>query len=154
MSWRRIVPRLIVVLVVLAIAGSIGIRSLLDSINDNKCLHRCFSSLGLVRDLEDFKFTKGSYPLASDAAALKITLRDALPSSSRPIDDTDLLFESNGTSYRLAVFPNGSEYAGGYCGCVLVADRRIISSLAAFSAKSKERLAEYLEASLTWKSNR
>jgi hypothetical protein len=150
MHWRRLVPSfgLVMSLALFAVAGLIGIRFLLIAINDGKCRARCSVSLAFVGPLEDYRRVKGSYPVATDVATLKSTLRGVASGSERIISEAQILFESDGSTYRLALFPNDYESAGGYCGCLLLADRKIVSFPAALSANSRERLATTLESTL------
>ena len=148
MSWRRVMPKVIAGVVVLGITGLLGSRYLVTTIDENKCLHRCVTSLEFIQELEHFRRANGGYPAARDANALKTALREGAPLSESLINDAAVLFESDGSSYRLAVFPNGYQYAGGRCGCLFVADHKIVSAPAILSAESRERLAASLDARL------
>jgi hypothetical protein len=148
MNWRRLIPSFGVVasLAISAGAGLIAIRFVLAAINDGKCKARCTVSLNFAALLEDYRRVKGSYPVTTDAAMLKAELLSGAPDSKRFITDIQVLFESDGRSYRLAVFPNDYEYAGGSCGCLVLADRKIIAFPAALSTESRERIASTLKA--------
>ena len=156
MNWRRFTPSvgLLTSLALFVAAGLIGVRYLLAAIDDSTCKVRCSYSLTFAGLLEDYRRVNGNYPVATDVATLKSTLRSAIPDWDKFINDAQVLFESDGSSYRLALFPNDYDDAGGRCGCLLLADRKIISFPAVLSAESRERLAVTLEAKLQQRSSR